>query len=98
MAAQISIEPTRANEFRVTVSEGKTQTSHLVTVQPKDYQRITSGIISGKISEADLLKMSFEFLLEHEPKESILRSFDLMIIARYFPSFEREISRRLSQR
>lgn len=94
MPAKISVEPAGANEFRVTVAEDSTQTSHLVTVQPKDYQRIAAG----KISEAELLKMSFEFLLEHEPKESILRSFDLMVIARYFPSFEREMSRRLSQR
>lgn len=102
MPAQISVQPTGTNEFRVTVSEGSTQTSHLVTVQPKDYQRITSGIISGiipgQIGESALLKIAFEFLLEHEPKESILRSFDLMVIARYFPAFENEMSRRLSQR
>jgi len=93
MPAQISVEPGEKNEFRVTISEGKTQTSHLVTVQPKDYQRIAGG----KISQADLLTIAFEFLLEHEPKESILHSFDLMVIARYFPSFEGEMSRRLSQ-
>ena len=90
---EISVEPSGENEYRVTVSEGSGSTSHDVTVRPKDYERITSG----KISQAELVKMSFEFLLEHEPKESILRQFDLMVIARYFPAFEREISRRLSQ-
>jgi hypothetical protein len=41
-----------------------------------------------------LVRRSFEFLLAREPKESILRSFGLSIIARYFPEYEREICRR----
>lgn len=94
MKPVISVEPLAENEFRVTVSEGSTRSSHRVTVQPKDYQRIASG----KITAAELVKMSFVFLLEHESKESILPQFDLMVIARYFPSFEREMSRRLSER
>ncbi len=93
MPAKVSIEPSGENEYRVTVSEGSGSTSHLVTIKPKDYERITSG----KINRAELVKMSFEFLLEHEPKESILQQFDLMLIARYFPAFEREMSRRLSR-
>ena len=94
MDSQISVEPEGENQFRVTVSEGSTKTSHLVTVQPKDYARLTGN----KIPPGDLVNMAFEFLLEHEPKESILRSFDLMVIARYFPSFEREVFRRLPLR
>ena len=35
----------------------------------------------------------FSFLLEREPKESILRQFDVSVIARYFPEFEVEIKR-----
>jgi hypothetical protein len=35
------------------------------------------------------------FLLKREPKESILRSFDLTVISRYFPEYEREMTRRL---
>jgi hypothetical protein len=42
-----------------------------------------------------LVKESFHFLLEREPKESILRSFDLTVIGRYFPAYERQIARRL---
>jgi hypothetical protein len=34
-------------------------------------------------------------LLEHEPKESILPRFDLLEIARYFPSFERDLQQKL---
>ena len=35
----------------------------------------------------------FEFLLAREPKESILPSFEIPVIGRYFPEFEREIRR-----
>jgi hypothetical protein len=43
----------------------------------------------------DLVRASFGFLLEREPRESILRSFDLSAISRYFPEYEREIRQRL---
>jgi len=33
--------------------------------------------------------------LEREPKESILRAFDLTVIRRTFPAYEREIGGRL---
>lgn len=36
-----------------------------------------------------------KFLLEREPKEAILRSFDLTVIGRYFPEYERQIAKRL---
>ncbi len=40
-----------------------------------------------------LVRRSFEFLLARESKESILPTFDLSVIARYFPEFEDEIKR-----
>jgi hypothetical protein len=40
-----------------------------------------------------LVRRSFEFLLAREPKESILASFGLSVIGRYFPEFESEIRR-----
>ena len=39
--------------------------------------------------------MAFEFLLENEPKESILGRFELPLIGRYFPNFEAEMKRRI---
>jgi hypothetical protein len=36
----------------------------------------------------------FAFLLEREPTESILSSFDVGVIGRYFPEFERVIADR----
>jgi hypothetical protein len=47
----------------------------------------------GATDPTDLVRRSFEFLLAREPKESILRSFGLSVIGRYFPEYEREIRR-----
>jgi hypothetical protein len=62
-----------------------------VTLSPEHYNRLTRG----KIEPQELVKRSFQFLLEREPKESILNQFDLQVIGRYFPDYEREIQRRL---
>jgi hypothetical protein len=91
MAAKIEIERAGENEFRVRVSEGGSETSHRVTVKPEDSQRLTDG----KVDAAELVRRSFEFLLENEEKESILRRFDLSVIGKYFPEYEREIRERL---
>lgn len=91
MAAKIEVEQVGEGEFRVRVIEGKNETSHRVTLQSEDYERLAKG----KAEPAELVRRSFEFLLENEPKESILARFDLSVIGRYFPQFEREIERRL---
>jgi hypothetical protein len=38
-----------------------------------------------------LVEKSFRFLLDRESNTSILRSFDLPVIGRYFPEYERVI-------
>jgi hypothetical protein len=43
------------------------------------------------------LEAAFHFLLDREPKESILGRFDATVISRYFPEFERELPRYLSR-
>ena len=43
------------------------------------------------------LDAAFRFLLDRERKESILGRFDVTVISRYFPEFERELPRYLSQ-
>lgn len=92
MAPKIEIERPGENQFRVRVTDAGSETSHLVTVKPEDYLRLTGG----KVDAAELVRRSFEFLLENEPKESILRQFDLTVIAKYFPDYDREIRRRLT--
>ena len=91
MATSINVVKKKEGEFRVTISEGESQTSHTVTVSPDYHQKLTGG----KVSAEGLVRRSFEFLLQRESKESILSEFDLPVIARYFPDYEREIKKRL---
>ena len=78
-------------EFQVKVKDEGSQTLHRVTLTESDYQQLTGS----KASPADLVTASFRFLLEREPKEAILRSFDLTLIGFYFPEYEQEIAGRL---
>jgi hypothetical protein len=39
-------------------------------------------------SAEELVGDGFAFLLDREPKESILREFDLSVIKRYFPDYD----------
>jgi len=78
-------------EFQVTVKERRGETRHRVTLRQVDYERLSGG----RADPETLVTESFHFLLERESKESILRSFDLTVIGRYFPEYEREIAKRL---
>jgi hypothetical protein len=77
--------------FRVTVREGTGETQHRVTLARADYKRLSGG----EASPETLVSESFRFLLEREPKEAILPSFDLPVIGRYFPEYEHSIRRRV---
>jgi hypothetical protein len=92
MAAKIEVEKKGDLEFRVRVIEAGSETTHDVTLNPSDYTRLTGG----KVAPEELVRRSFEFLLERESKESILTRFDLSVISRYFPEYEREINGTLS--
>ena len=86
-----SIEHGDHYSLQVTVKEGKSKTQHRVTLQKADHKRLAGP----RASPEELVRESFRFLLQREPKESILRSFDLTVIGRYFPEYEREIIKRL---
>jgi hypothetical protein len=73
--------------FQVEVIDAKSSSKHTVDV-PADYHRKLTG---GKITPEDLVIRSFRFLLQREPKEMILGSFDLPAINRYFPEYEKTI-------
>ena len=79
--------------FEVVVEVGAgTPSQHEVSAAAGDVTRLTPG---GHSPEA-LIEASFRFLLDREPKESILRHFDLTVISRYFPEYERELPRYLN--
>jgi hypothetical protein len=93
MMAKVEVEKTGNLEFRVRVVEKGSESTHHVSMKQADYARLTGG----KIEPEELVRRSFEFLLEREPKESILSRFDLLVIGHYFPEFEREIKRKLPE-
>ena len=92
MPATIHVDPSGPDRFQVTVSEGGSQTKHSVSLKATYYEKLTGK----RVPEETLIEQSFRFLLEREPKESILREFDLPLIGHYFPNYESEIRKRLA--
>jgi hypothetical protein len=89
--ARIEVTPAgeddRQLSFRVTVGEGGGERHHDVTVSRVDYLRLGAQYDTPE----RFIRACFEFLLAREPQESILASFDVSVIGRYFPDFERDI-------
>jgi hypothetical protein len=76
----------------VSVRDGdRVITSHRVRVDAPDLDRIAPD----SADPVALVTAAFDFLLEREPPQSILRSFDLTEIGRYFPGYESDLRRRL---
>jgi hypothetical protein len=73
---------------RVTDDDGST-TEHDVTLSSEDHERLGGGYPSAET----FIQACFAFLLEREPKESVLRSFDVSQVSSYFPEFDKVIVR-----
>jgi hypothetical protein len=79
--------------FDVRVRDGESETRHHVTMSRATAERLTAGQHTAE----HCLEAAFRFLLDREPKEAILGRFDVEVIKRYFPEFERELPRYLAQ-
>ncbi len=86
--AQITVTHQSDGTFQVQTPAG---TSHNVGV-PAGYP---DSLGCGHVAPEELVRASFEFLLEREPASSILRKFSLHVISRYFPDYPAEIRARL---
>lgn len=69
--------------------EGGATTHHAVSVAADDLARLDPPARDPHL----LVDRSFRFLLERESNTSILRSFNLLEIGRYFPEYEQTIRR-----
>ena len=78
----------------VTVRDAGSASTHDVTVSAEYATDLAAATDPSHVQR--LIEETFDFLLEREPKESILRSFDLSVVSRYFPEFEHEIRSRLA--
>ncbi|MDP1710364.1 MAG: hypothetical protein Q8L46_00255 [candidate division WWE3 bacterium] len=83
---KIAFEEIKGLEFEVVVSEDDgTETAHQVGLDEEFAKQ-------SRMKPEELVKKSFEFLLEREPKESILPAFTIPnTISKYFPEFKSEI-------
>jgi hypothetical protein len=89
----IEITAVEPHVFRVEVRDGRTSTTHWVRVP----ETMVDDLGLGDVDLTELVRESFEFLLEREPATSILREFSLDVIARYFPSYDDEIKLRVGR-
>lgn len=86
----ISINKLDANNFDVLI-KGDKETHHRVHMSEQCYQDLSDG----NVPQETVILESFKFLLEREPNTSILSEFDITVIKRYFPEYEKEIKQRL---
>lgn len=73
--------------FNVVVRDDRGMSRHEVTLSREMNDRLSCG---GR-EATEIIDAAFRFLLAHEAKESILASFDVSVISRYFPEFERDL-------
>jgi len=76
---------------RAAVVEGDTRTDHDVSVSRAELD----WFAEDDTDPTELVTASIAYLLEHEPKEAILRRFALSDIGRYFPAYSTEIRARM---
>jgi hypothetical protein len=86
--AQITVTRRADGTFHVRTPAG---TSHEVSV-PAGFP---ASLGCGHVAAEELVRASFEFLLEREPATSILRAFSLDVISQYFPGYPAQIRARL---
>ena len=84
----VSIKKLSDDVFEVTVAKTST-TTHTVTVTDRSLTDLTDN----NVTKTQLLEFSFNFLLEREPNTSILSSFDINVISKYFSTYKDEVRR-----
>lgn len=90
--SEIEVTPMGPDRFGVQVREGDVETSHQVTVPEPFLDEL--GLLDA--DREQVVRESFEFLLEREPATAIMKEFDLATISRFFSDYTEEIGRRLS--
>ena len=79
----VEVETIGDDDFVVKVSAA-TSTEHRVTLTDAYWEQIWNS----RLSKKEIVSRSFAFLLEREPNSSIMRTFDLPVIQRYFGEYE----------
>jgi hypothetical protein len=84
-------------QCRVVVSDERGASSYEVGI-PAAGPFLASLLPDPGFDDAErLVRETFAFLLEREPRSSILARFDLPVVERYFPDYPADMRRRLSR-
>jgi hypothetical protein len=83
-AISILADPHQALTFDVVVRDASGESRHRITMQADDAARWAKL----GAEPTDCVEAAMRFLLDREPKESILGAFDMRVIRRYFPEFD----------
>jgi hypothetical protein len=76
--------PGRGFTFDVIVGDARGESRHRVTIEANEAERWAKlGAEPSPCVEAVM-----RFLLDREPKESIMSAFDIGVVRRYFPEFD----------
>ena len=84
----VSVEPIEADDFLVEVSAASS-TQHRVTLTDAYWDQVWNG----RMTKVEIIERSFAFLLERETNDSILNTFELPVIQRYFPEYQKIAAR-----
>ena len=88
MRMTVSIKTLSNNEYEIIVNSNNS-TTHIVTLPDEVHKNLTKD----KVTKEELLDFSFKFLLAREPNTSILSSFELIVISRYFSEYEKSVKK-----
>jgi hypothetical protein len=90
----VSPDPAHALTFDAIVRDARGESRHRVTMQADEARRWAKlGAEPSRCVEA-----AIRFLIDREPKESILSAFDMRVIRRYFPEFDAALPDYLARR
>lgn len=89
----ITVVAQAVDSFKVEVRGHGSVTNHTVGI-PAGF---AASVGCADVAPEELVRFSFEFLLEHEPPTSILRRFRLDQITEYFADYPVEIARRAQE-
>ena len=84
MSDQINIKELSPNTFNVIIYSN-TETNHQVTISDNFINQYQIKNLTKK----EIVEQSIIFLLERESNKSILKKFDIEVIANYFPEYKK---------
>ena len=87
----ISVEQLDVLDFLVTLNDGSGPSQHTVIASERDHEELAPDS-----TLEDLVVEAMRFLLEREPRSMIKPHFTLEEVARMFPDFQFEMTRRFA--